>query len=219
MKSHTHRFRVAKTSTHSVNITSTEHYLHAEAYAQACSRCRRMKKKCSKVPPACELCVQGGHVCSLTQLAATQELVANIPESPGTIRSINSTDGLNHDIAQVLSPHNAERRMQNMVTASTFDGTYLSYVHAYFRHVHRAYPFLDKQEILRDAKASAYLNLWAEDNPDSIASSITTTAYAEMLTLTRSLVSYSPLVVRHWHGLENLLLTIIPRWLFPMPES
>ncbi|KAH7061676.1 fungal-specific transcription factor domain-containing protein [Paraphoma chrysanthemicola] len=55
----------------------------------------------------------------------------------------------------------------NAATASTFDGTYLSYVHAYFRHVHRAYPFLDKQETLSNAKASTYLNIWA-DNPDSI---------------------------------------------------
>ena len=193
MKSHTHRFRVAKTTTRSVNTISTEHYLHAEAHTQACSRCRRMKKKCSKTPPECELCVQGGHVCSL---AVVQDN-ANQIESPDTIviGSTISPDGSNHDTAQVSSPHNAGRQVQNEVTASTFDGTYLSYVHAYFRHVHRAYPFLDRREILRDAKASAYLNLWAEDNPDSIASY--TMLHAQMLIPTRSLGSFSRLAVLH----------------------
>jgi hypothetical protein len=173
MKSSIHRFRVAKTAITSTNIidrTSIEVSLYPEDNAQVCDRCRRLKKKCSKTPPACELCTSAGHVCSLGK-AGRQDALSTVTKdvsgaAPGAVGSNSPRvpNGL-----QLSSPRDLDHHAHNAATASTFDGTYLSYVHAYFRHVHRAYPFLDRQEILSNAKASTYLNVWA-DNPDSTVS-------------------------------------------------
>jgi hypothetical protein len=175
MKSHTHRFRVAKTSTATANLinsTSAEHYLHPGVRPQTCTRCRLLKKKCSKTPPTCELCMSGGHICSLGHLAGRQNASSatpNVAQDTG-LGSVGSESLQEQSGLQLPIPHTLDHHTHNAAaTASTFDGTYLSYVHAYFRHVHRAYPFLDRQEILSNAKASAYLNVWA-DNPASIVS-------------------------------------------------
>jgi hypothetical protein len=177
MKSHTHRFRVAKTSTATANLihsTSAEHHLHAGARSQVCTRCRLLKKRCSKTPPSCELCMTGGHICSLGHLAGRQNALSttqNVAQDTG-ISSVGAESLQGQSGVQLSSPHTLDQHTHNAAaTASTFDGTYLSYVHAYFRHVHRAYPFLDRQEILSNAKASAYLNVWA-DNPASIVSAL-----------------------------------------------
>jgi hypothetical protein len=175
MKSHTHRFRVAKTSTATASLihnTIAEHCLHAGTRSQACTRCRLLKKKCSKIPPTCELCMSGGHICSLGDLAGRQNAMSttpNVAQDTG-LSSMGSEPLQEQSGVQLFSPHTLDQHAHNAAaTASTFDGTYLSYVHAYFRHVHRAYPFLDRKEILSNAKASAYLNVWA-DNPASIVS-------------------------------------------------
>lgn len=195
MKFHTHRFRVAKT-TSSVATTSAEHFLNTEGNAQACNRCRRLKKRCSKLPPQCELCLHGGHVCSLGQLAITPNVASNTLESTRSTGVVPASSAGQTDQGDVRlsSPRNAQSHAQNTATASTFDGTYLSYVHAYFRHVHRAYPFLDRQEILSDAKASAFLNVWA--NEDSIVSAADFSRM-RILIKSRFLDWYSRLAVPH----------------------
>lgn len=174
MKFHTHRFRVAKTTTtKSVHSASIVHRPSTEFNPHACSRCRCLKKRCSKVPPACDLCVSGGHTCSLGLQTITPTSLSTSPhdEPDAGPRSVSSEVLPGQDRLGLSSPQNIERPAHDAVTASTFDGTYLSYVHAYFRHVHRAYPFLRRQEILSNAKASAYLNVWADD-PDSIVSAL-----------------------------------------------
>ena len=171
MEFRTHRFRVSKATASTVNRSNIEHHLNTEANAQACSRCRRLKKRCSKIPPECELCASGGHLCSLARVAVSPAALSTTSNnaSEGISRStVIATSPALSESGPILSA-DVERQAHNAATASSFDGTYLSYVHAYFRHVHRAYPFLDKKEILGHAKASAYLNLWA-DNPDSIVS-------------------------------------------------
>lgn len=176
MKFHTHRFRVAKattTTTNFIDSANVEHYLHQYANTQACNRCRRLKKKCSKAPPACELCTSRGHICSLGQMPSRQNGSSTTPNGAqdNILGSVSSKTPQVQEGMQLSSPRVMDHHTHNAATASTFDGTYISYVHAYFRHVHRAYPFLDRQEILSNAKASAYLNVWA-DNPDSIVSAL-----------------------------------------------
>jgi hypothetical protein len=170
MKFRTHRFRVAKTATTTTTFfggANIEPYLRTEAISQlqACDGCRRLKKRCSKTPPACELCISRGHICSLAPLATGQNASSTTPDDAEDtiLGSVSSETAQEQNGTQLSSP------LVHPATASNFDGTYLSYVHAYFRHVHRAYPFLDKQEILSNAKASTYVNVWA-NNPDSIVS-------------------------------------------------
>lgn len=174
MKSAIHRFRVAKTATTTttfIDRTNLEVSLYPEANAQVCDRCRRLKKKCSKTPPACELCTSGGHSCSLGLPANRRDASTTMTKGApgGAIVSVSSNSPHEQHEVQLPSPRDMDHHAHNTATASTFDGTYLSYVHAYFRHVHRAYPFLDRQEILSNAKASTFLNVWA-DNPDSTVS-------------------------------------------------
>ncbi|KAH3945594.1 hypothetical protein HBH98_047310 [Parastagonospora nodorum] len=113
--------------------------------------------------------MSGGHVCSLGQLAIKPNAPSTTPNyaQNNTPSSISSESAQQQNGMQLSSPPVMDHETHSAATASTFDGTYLSYVHAYFRHVHRAYPFLDRQEILSNAKASTYLNIWS-DNPDSI---------------------------------------------------
>jgi hypothetical protein len=179
MKSHTHRFRVAKlppTTSNIANSTNTEDCLRPGGTSKACNRCRLLKKKCSKTSPTCELCMSGGHICSLGQLAGRQN-ASPTTTTPNValdtvLRAVASETPQEQRAMQRSSPRTVDYHAHNAAaTASTFDGTYLSYAHAYFRHVHRAYPFLDRQEILNNAKASAYLNVWA-DNSNSIVSAL-----------------------------------------------
>ncbi|KAF2639036.1 hypothetical protein P280DRAFT_499803 [Massarina eburnea CBS 473.64] len=51
---------------------------------------------------------------------------------------------------------------QEEQAATTKNVPHLSYVHAYFRHVHRAYPFLDREQTIERAKASTNLELWRD---------------------------------------------------------
>lgn len=171
MKFHTHRFRVSKTTTSTVNSSNSKNFPNIEANTQACSRCRRLKKRCSKNPPECELCASAGHVCSLAHLAISPTDPTTSPNTISEDISTSTTTSVLREQGGVQSSptRDVERQANNAATASTIDGTYLSYLHAYFRHVHRAYPFLDKQEILGFARASAYRNLWT-DNSDSIVS-------------------------------------------------
>jgi hypothetical protein len=178
MKFRTHRFRVAKTATTTTTFyggANIEPYLRTEANVQlqACDGCRRLKKKCSKTPPACELCISRGHICSLAPLPTAQNASSATPDDveDTAFVSVNPGTAQEQNGMQLSSPRNSA------ATASTFDGTYLSYVHAYFRHVHRAYPFLDRQEILSNAKASTYVNVWA-DNPDSTVSWYSPASYS-----------------------------------------
>jgi len=181
MKYHTHRFRIAKLRTTADNFidgTNIKHSLRLDTGVRVCSRCHRLKKKCSEKPPACELCTSGGHVCSLGQLATRQiaPLTTQNNVQDNALSSFSSDSVHQQNGVQLSSSRVLDRDAHSAATASTFDGTYLSYVHAYFRHVHRAYPFLDRQEILSNAKASTYLNIWA-DNSDSIVSALHPAAY------------------------------------------
>lgn len=172
MESGIHRFRVAKTTTtKSFDSVIITRHLSTEINARACDRCRRLRKRCSKIPPECELCISGGHSCSLGQLADRPVVHSTLPKtaSDAGLEATGSASLQSYRGAQRTKSHNVETQLQNTATTSTFDGTYLSYAHAYFSHVHRAYPFLEKQKILSNAKSSAFSNLWA-DNPDSTVS-------------------------------------------------
>ena len=179
MKSATHRFRVAKpASPHPITnidarVRLAEHVRNGVT-VQACNRCRRLKKRCSKAPPECDLCVAAGHSCSLAQLTNSSSASPNSPNEVTEATSGSTASVVSSALQRNPSPslHVVDTRVQLQANGATpparaEDASYLSYVHAYFCHVHRAYPFLDKRTTLDKAGASTFPVLWA-DNPDSI---------------------------------------------------
>jgi hypothetical protein len=192
MKPTIHRFRVSKPS---ANPTTTSPDLgsprnigisYPRSYSpiglQACDRCKRLKKRCSRKLPECDLCEVAGQKCTLIQQAAmcsnSQQLHAridwltryideNMPNlEPGPT---NSTPKSAVELSETLSPETGLTsenlgHVEAAVGDSICQGTpFVTFARAYFRHVHRAYPFLDKSEVLHGASQLSSLDFWRHD--------------------------------------------------------
>jgi hypothetical protein len=192
MKPTIHRFRVSKPSANptttssdlgsprSIGISSARSY--SPIGLQACDRCRRLKKRCSRKLPECDLCEVAGQGCTLMQQAAMgsnpQQLHARIDwltryidehmpnlEPEPTSSTPNRAVELSETLGQGTDPTSANRgHVEATVRDSISQGTpFVTFARAYFRHVHRAYPFLDKSEVLRGASQLSSLDLWRDD--------------------------------------------------------
>lgn len=145
----------------------------------ACQRCRRLKKKCTRTRQgACSLCVAAWLPCSFPQDSQEREKelreriswlseYVNKARLPNAVPVELVATGNDLTTAQVSEPSGSDARYEeshenlkrSRVTAKHVSSetapfldkdTGLRFVNAYFRHVHRAYPFLDRDQVLRD---------------------------------------------------------------------
>ncbi|KAL2422037.1 hypothetical protein ABEF95_006980 [Exophiala dermatitidis] len=213
---------------------------HRKPGLAACNRCRRLKKRCSKQPPRCELCIHAGKRCSLSN-ADAPSTPRRGNSQPGREWPVRSTDGygypsppdlsamvsgpevsqstgtstadessshhfqpgavIAHETGQYL-PVNAGtlfvddsqggpgQRSQphiwreiishgtpssdtgSMLAQPSFveagnDTGHMAQLHAYFRHVGRVYPFIDKSKLLRTAQALSGQDLRDSNDPEA----------------------------------------------------
>lgn len=251
----THRFRLTTPLDPTANDTVTDlttpasgntpdRSAHRKLGLTACHRCRRLKKRCSKQPPRCELCVHAGKRCSLSN--------ADVSISPGESNSqprrdwpTRSTDGygspsppdqpelpvmlpgpqdsqlngtltthassahplqtagvISHEAARYLpmdlgtlfgddvqgsttgqrsQPHiwkeiishgtpssdTGSLRSQLSFDEVGNDSGHMAQLHAYFRHVGRVYPFIEKSNLLRIAQAFSGQDLRDCNDPEA----------------------------------------------------
>ncbi|CRG90921.1 hypothetical protein PISL3812_07967 [Talaromyces islandicus] len=143
----------------------------------ACQRCRRLKKKCTRTRQgACSLCVAAWLPCSFPPNSQErekelQERISWLSEYVNKARPPNAVPvelvetGNDLTTAQVCEStrldigyeENLDRNRKSSASHNSKGTTPLldkttgcRFVNAYFRHVHRAYPFLDRDQVLRD---------------------------------------------------------------------
>lgn len=166
-----HRFRVGKLGS---TVSSTQ---PARETVPSCMRCRQLKKRCSRTRPQCELCARAGTDCSLSvditsplqdrirwlhayiaqevpeieSLPTGSELsnCSHIAPAPETGQSDGVGDE-NHDEANEALGD--EQRLPDQ------ESSMVDLVDAYFHHVNRAYPFIDRTRLMADrASTTLYL--------------------------------------------------------------
>lgn len=149
-----------------------------ESRQSACQRCRRLKKKCTRTRQgACSLCVAAWLPCSFPQDSqerekALRERVSWLSQYVNKARSPNAVPvelvetGKDLTAAQVSegSVSDANRYEESLERSEVRSAEHASpettpfldkatchhFVNAYFRHVHRAYPFIDRDQIVQE---------------------------------------------------------------------
>lgn len=154
MKPTIHRFRVTKRA---FPPAPTSPLAVRSAAVQACNRCRRQKKKCTKERPSCALCIAHGYECSFEQ-----EPLAISPQSEQSNQDAQVDFPVPKPQEQLSDlPPNPGEQLSEVV--SNYGQSPLTYVDAYFSHVHRAYPFLHKDQTKARAKALSHDDRWTDD--------------------------------------------------------
>ncbi|RAH77164.1 hypothetical protein BO86DRAFT_347951 [Aspergillus japonicus CBS 114.51] len=106
----------------------------------ACDRCRGMKKRCDRSRPDCASCIHAGRKCSYPGgRDEVEALQARLDKLTEHVRELEAVRTPQVGLAQrLIEPHGP--------VASP-----IVLVEAFLHHVYRAYPFLDKERILRAA--------------------------------------------------------------------
>ncbi|KAF9731333.1 hypothetical protein PMIN02_006595 [Paraphaeosphaeria minitans] len=146
MKPTVHRFRVTKRP---LPASPSSPVTKRSTAVQSCDRCRQQKKKCTKERLSCELCIAHGYECSF---------------EIGLVNPSPSQDPSSRDIqAEPPNPDTPNGLEQHPSITTVLSHYPSKYVDAYFSHVHRAYPFLDKHQIKARVKALPHYELWTDD--------------------------------------------------------
>jgi len=141
------------------------------AETSACIRCRHMKRKCVREEMGCVLCTSAGVQCSFSEseqvlgkrkfedMATWLSVCLNgttIPTTP----TANGADG---------TTSSAQSNMEDGGLAGTSDPSKTfagrQLVDAYFRHIHRSYPFINRSEVIGEVESMMTL----PDRFDSIS--------------------------------------------------
>ncbi|KAN0099012.1 Fungal specific transcription factor domain containing protein [Hyaloscypha variabilis] len=182
----------------------------------SCHRCRKLKKKCSRTLPECQLCRRAGVPCSISDPLQSKEavlqarvnwlsrivnerlfpnfsieevetgtdfiqildLVAQSRSPPGTTEiSPSDTSHEESGVAAVLTSLSSDQgngsRGSYVIENTTAllplpsDAACRRFVDAYFRHVHRAYPFADRKMVTSDLDRKQTLEK-CKDDPASL---------------------------------------------------
>ncbi|KAE8371758.1 fungal-specific transcription factor domain-containing protein [Aspergillus bertholletiae] len=182
MEYHTQRYRLSKSSPDRDVVVRQPDHRWPYAYSPpACNRCRQHKKKCSKTLPSCKLCADAGRKCSYftsERIAVsspevlhariqwlTQYIEENIPGSTAG-RSMPSNEkeasqAVDESAGGIDSPIDSVQDQPDNQAES------LACLDAYFHHVHRAYPFVDRARIMRVQRANVNVGL-VENDADSM---------------------------------------------------
>ncbi|CAG7977278.1 unnamed protein product [Penicillium salamii] len=157
----------------------------------ACRRCRQQKKRCTRTADgSCEQCLAGWLPCSLKERSASprtrerelrsridwlSQLVNDTLPDGTSIEAVETgRNMLLGDSLRCRSPNDAdeisrsESADEEMHIVKPNDDTHISVtasrkcLKAYFRHVHRTYPFLDSEFVLQDFES--FCSTEAEDD-------------------------------------------------------
>ncbi|OJJ42241.1 hypothetical protein ASPZODRAFT_170268 [Penicilliopsis zonata CBS 506.65] len=165
MKASLNRFRVQRTAQQDSGAAARI------APLPACRRCRQLKKRCTRTAQGCcALCALTGRPCSLMEEAKSpvsreRELQARIEWLSGlvdrglpagqSVRELETGATLTGAVNAV--PTTPEDRESVSIAGSR------RYLQAYFRHVHRAYPFLDSEEVMTEFDALCQQHATSDD--------------------------------------------------------
>ncbi|PVH81415.1 hypothetical protein DL98DRAFT_395856, partial [Cadophora sp. DSE1049] len=150
----------------------------------ACMRCRGLRRKCVRVERGCVICESAGVKCSFdesvqkkaeTDVVLEDAVDADTARRDSGLRSDPSTQigwEIHRDEAIFLESSSVDNPTSSPVSirghqAATNTGTNGSppkraagrqLVDAYFRHIHRSYPFINRAEVLTDVDAMMSLS-------------------------------------------------------------
>tara|TARA_R110002060_G_scaffold9891_2_gene14774 strand:+ start:835 stop:2394 length:1560 start_codon:yes stop_codon:yes gene_type:complete len=173
MEGSLHRFRLGKGSAKQTSAgIATKRKRGAQA--SACARCRGLRRKCVRVERGCEICEKAGLKCSFgervgeTKKGSDQDLPPEMTTwlavclNDRVTEDDNVTGRITFSREDAADAETAARySMLDSESAAVqsspgTDGpppgstTGRQLVEAYFRHIHRSYPFIDRAEVLKD---------------------------------------------------------------------
>lgn len=173
MEGSLHRFRLGKGSAKQTSAgIATKRKRGAQA--SACARCRGLRRKCVRVERGCEICEKAGLKCSFgervgeTKKGSDQDLPPEMTTWLAVCRNDRVTEDDNVTGRITFSREDAadaetaarysmlDSESAAVQSSPGTDGpppgstTGRQLVEAYFRHIHRSYPFINRAEVLKD---------------------------------------------------------------------